>query len=124
MKLTRPSIISTLLAQLAAYGIETEPIRTDKNTGPRFTVFPDPDSLPLELYKESLCLPGVAVPGIPRRSKVAGFQESFKQVYGTYTEAIRALREPCEELSSTLGIQGVETACESGLSPPVAVRFW
>ena len=32
-------------------GIETEPVRIDEYTGKRFTFFPDPDNLPLELYE-------------------------------------------------------------------------
>jgi glyoxylase I family protein len=32
-------------------GIPFEPIRTDTLTGKRFTFFPDPDNLPLELYE-------------------------------------------------------------------------
>lgn len=38
-------------ARLEAAGIEVEPIRTDELTGRRFTFFPDPDGLPLELYE-------------------------------------------------------------------------
>ncbi|RNL84513.1 VOC family protein [Sinomicrobium pectinilyticum] len=34
-------------------GIETEGIRTDILTGKRFTFFPDPDGLPLELYESN-----------------------------------------------------------------------
>tara|TARA_R110002124_G_scaffold168102_2_gene335611 strand:+ start:1046 stop:1435 length:390 start_codon:yes stop_codon:yes gene_type:complete len=32
-------------------GIITEPIRVDAFTGKRFTFFPDPDNLPIELYE-------------------------------------------------------------------------
>lgn len=32
-------------------GINPEPIRTDENTGKRFTFFADPDNLPIELYE-------------------------------------------------------------------------
>lgn len=32
-------------------GIVTEPIRVDEFTGKRFTFFPDPDGLPLEIYE-------------------------------------------------------------------------
>ncbi|GAB3931115.1 SMU1112c/YaeR family gloxylase I-like metalloprotein [Larkinella terrae] len=37
--------------KLEAAGIEAEPIRTDAQTGRRFTFFSDPDGLPLELYE-------------------------------------------------------------------------
>lgn len=37
---------------LMAHGVECEPIRRDPITGGRFTFFPDPDGLPLELYEE------------------------------------------------------------------------
>ena len=36
---------------LNSLGIETEPIRTDKVNGGRFTFFKDPDGLPLELHE-------------------------------------------------------------------------
>ncbi|HEY1115299.1 MAG TPA: VOC family protein [Chitinophagaceae bacterium] len=32
--------------------ITTEPIRVDEYTGRRFTFFPDPDGLPIELYEQ------------------------------------------------------------------------
>lgn len=38
-------------AFLESHGIEVEPIRIDPFTGQRFTFFPDPDGLPLELYE-------------------------------------------------------------------------
>ncbi len=41
------------IVRLTSYGIETEPIRIDELTGQRFTFFPDPDGLPLELYESS-----------------------------------------------------------------------
>lgn len=36
---------------LEACGAAVEPIRVDEHTGKRFTFFPDPDGLPLELYE-------------------------------------------------------------------------
>ena len=33
------------------HGVTVEPIRVDEYTGRRFTFFPDPDGLPLELYE-------------------------------------------------------------------------
>lgn len=38
-------------AHLVAQGVTVEPIRVDEFTGARFTFFPDPDGLPLELYE-------------------------------------------------------------------------
>lgn len=38
-------------AELEAQGIVVEDIRTDELTGRRFTFFPDPDGLPIELYE-------------------------------------------------------------------------
>lgn len=32
-------------------GVKAEPVRLDKLTGRRFTFFPDPDNLPIELYE-------------------------------------------------------------------------
>lgn len=37
--------------RLEAHGIAVEPVRVDEYTGRRFTFFPDPDGLPLELYE-------------------------------------------------------------------------
>lgn len=37
--------------RLEASGVPVEPIRIDELTGKRFTFFPDPDGLPLELYE-------------------------------------------------------------------------
>jgi glyoxylase I family protein len=37
---------------LLARGIAVEDVRIDELTGKRFTFFPDPDGLPLELYEE------------------------------------------------------------------------
>lgn len=39
-------------AALTAKGIAVENIRVDGLTGKRFTFFPDPDGLPIELYEE------------------------------------------------------------------------
>ncbi|MDX2212017.1 MAG: VOC family protein [Oculatellaceae cyanobacterium bins.114] len=39
------------IADLAAKGVEVEPIRIDEFTNKRFTFFKDPDNLPLELYE-------------------------------------------------------------------------
>ena len=38
-------------ARLERLGVTVEPIRVDEYTGNRFTFFPDPDGLPLELYE-------------------------------------------------------------------------
>jgi glyoxylase I family protein len=38
-------------ARLRSNGIVVEPIRTDPATGKRYTFFPDPDALPIELYE-------------------------------------------------------------------------
>lgn len=38
---------------LEAHGVAVEPIRIDELTDRRFTFFPDPDDLPLELYEAS-----------------------------------------------------------------------
>ncbi|PKL15755.1 MAG: VOC family protein [Spirochaetae bacterium HGW-Spirochaetae-5] len=32
--------------------VTAEPVRLDENTGKRFTFFPDPDNLPIELYEK------------------------------------------------------------------------
>ena len=39
------------VARLGALGVAVEPIRIDEHTGKRFTFFPDPDGLPIELYE-------------------------------------------------------------------------
>jgi glyoxylase I family protein len=36
---------------LVAHGVVVEPIRVDKETSKRFTFFPNPDGLPIELYE-------------------------------------------------------------------------
>ena len=38
-------------ARLQHHGVTVEPVRVDEYTGARFTFFPDPDGLPLELYE-------------------------------------------------------------------------
>lgn len=43
--------IDTVVAELNAKGIETEPIRVDPYTNTRMTFFRDPDGLPLELHE-------------------------------------------------------------------------
>src|SRR5688572_19181702 len=43
--------LESAIAWLNKNGIEPEPIRKDEYTGKRFTFFPDPDNLPLELYE-------------------------------------------------------------------------
>ena len=43
--------IDAACARLTALGVTVEPIRVDEYTGRRFTFFPDPDGLPLELYE-------------------------------------------------------------------------
>lgn len=43
--------IESSVKELQAKGIEVEPIRLDEFTEKRFTFFPDPDGLPLELYE-------------------------------------------------------------------------
>ena len=40
------------IEQLKKSNIITEPIRIDKTTNKRFTFFPDPDNLPIELYEK------------------------------------------------------------------------
>ena len=42
--------ISAWITHLRSHGIAVEPLRTDPLTGARFTFFPDPDGLPIELY--------------------------------------------------------------------------
>lgn len=46
--------LDAIVADLNAKGITTEPIRLDELTGKRFTFFPDPDGLPLELYEAAV----------------------------------------------------------------------
>lgn len=44
--------IQSVIADLNAKGVQTEPVRTDPYTGKLFTFFADPDGLPLELYQK------------------------------------------------------------------------
>jgi len=44
--------INAAVKELNLHGIQTEPIREDEYTGKRFTLFQDPDQLPLELYEQ------------------------------------------------------------------------
>ena len=46
--------IETVVDTLKSKGIEVEEIRMDENTGKRFTFFPDPDSLPIEIYENNV----------------------------------------------------------------------
>lgn len=43
--------VEAAASALAARGVAVEPVRVDPYTGKRFTFFPDPDGLPLELYE-------------------------------------------------------------------------
>lgn len=43
--------IENSVSFLEQKGIQVEPIRTDLNTGNKFTFFSDPDDLPLEIYE-------------------------------------------------------------------------
>lgn len=43
--------IDLSVAELKSQGIPVEAIRIDEITGKRFTFFPDPDGLPLEIYE-------------------------------------------------------------------------
>lgn len=43
--------VTAAKARLEAAGVAVEPVRTDGLTGKRFTFFPDPDGLPLEIYE-------------------------------------------------------------------------
>ena len=48
--------LEPVIARLAGHGIAVEAIRVDEFTGRRFTFFPDPDGLPLELYERDVFL--------------------------------------------------------------------
>lgn len=39
------------VARLGSLGVACEPVRIDDLTGKRYTFFPDPDGLPIELYE-------------------------------------------------------------------------
>jgi glyoxylase I family protein len=43
--------VAVAVGELAAKGVECEPVRVDSQTGKHFTFFADPDGLPLELYE-------------------------------------------------------------------------
>ena len=43
--------VEETVGELASFGIECEPIRTDTYTGKKMTFFHDPDGLPLELHE-------------------------------------------------------------------------
>ncbi len=43
--------IENTIKEIAAFGVEIEPIRIDEFTEKRFTFFQDPDGLPIELYE-------------------------------------------------------------------------
>lgn len=47
----RVSDVEAAVQELTQKGVTVEPIRLDEHTGKRFTFFPDPDGLPLELYE-------------------------------------------------------------------------
>lgn len=47
----RVECIESVVEELNAMGIETEPIRMDKITNKKMTFFKDPDGLPLELHE-------------------------------------------------------------------------
>jgi len=44
--------IETIREKLLEKGVAVEPIRTDVLSGKKFTFFPDPDGLPLEIYEK------------------------------------------------------------------------
>ncbi len=48
----RVADLDTAIAHLHDHGVACEPVRMDEHTGRRFTFFPDPDDLPLELYEQ------------------------------------------------------------------------
>jgi glyoxylase I family protein len=43
--------LDAAVAHLTGHGLTVEPVRVDEHTGRRFTLFADPDGLPLELYE-------------------------------------------------------------------------
>lgn len=47
------SDLDAAVRHLEDQGVEVEPVRVDEHTGKRFTFFPDPDGLPLELYESA-----------------------------------------------------------------------
>jgi len=44
--------VEAAVLQLLANNIAAEPLRVDEYTGKKFTFFPDPDGLPVELYEQ------------------------------------------------------------------------
>lgn len=44
--------VDVAVRQLLAKDIAVEPVRIDEYTGKKFTFFPDPDGLPVELYEQ------------------------------------------------------------------------
>ncbi|WP_136796477.1 VOC family protein [Desulfosediminicola ganghwensis] len=46
------SDLNAAMSHLEEHGVKVEPVRIDEHTGKRFTFFPDPDGLPLELYED------------------------------------------------------------------------
>jgi glyoxylase I family protein len=43
--------LDACVMHLESHGVKVEPVRVDEFTNQRFTFFPDPDGLPLELYE-------------------------------------------------------------------------
>ena len=44
--------LDDVIEHLKKKDVTAEPVRIDENTGKRFTFFPDPDNLPIELYEK------------------------------------------------------------------------
>jgi glyoxylase I family protein len=45
--------LDACVSHLESNGVKVEPVRVDEFTNQRFTFFPDPDGLPLELYEKT-----------------------------------------------------------------------
>jgi glyoxylase I family protein len=45
--------LDACVSNLESHGVKVEPVRVDEFTNQRFTFFPDPDGLPLELYEQA-----------------------------------------------------------------------
>jgi glyoxylase I family protein len=45
--------LDACVTHLESNGVKVEPVRVDEFTNQRFTFFPDPDGLPLELYEKA-----------------------------------------------------------------------
>lgn len=43
--------IAATIKIVQRHGVEVEPVRVDEYTGKKYTFFPDPDGLPIELYE-------------------------------------------------------------------------